>query len=296
VSVRVAVVQAAPVVLDAAASVEKACALVAEAAAQGARLILLPEAFIPLFPSSCWAHACARWAPEATELFTRLHDQAVEIPGPHTERLGEAARAAGAWVAIGVNERSALRRGTLWNTLLVLAPDGSVAIRHRKLLPTMHERVFWGQGRGDDMTVAETGFGRVGGLICWENFMPAARRRLHLAGVDFYLAPTGDDRELWAAAMRTFAFEAGAFVLSSCQYLRRDDFPADFPMRERLEGCPEVLIPGGSVIVDPHGAVLAGPVRGREEILVADCDPAAIVAARRVFDAAGHYDRPDVLG
>ncbi|MDX6646422.1 MAG: nitrilase [Miltoncostaeaceae bacterium] len=293
-NVRVAVVQAAPVVLDAGASVEKACGLIAEAAAAGARLILLPEAFVPLFPSSCWAHACARWAPEATELFLRLHDQAVEIPGPHTERLGEAARAAGAWVAIGVNERSAARAGTLWNTLLVLSPQGEVAIRHRKLLPTMQERVFWGQGRGDDLIVAETGFGRVGGLLCWENFMPAARRRLHLAGVDFYLAPTADDRELWAASMRAFAFEAGAFVLSSCQYLRRDDFPDDFPLRAQLEACPEVLIPGGSVIVDPHGAVLEGPVRGREEILIADCDRDAIVAARRVFDVAGHYERPDI--
>jgi nitrilase len=197
-------------------------------------------------------------------------------------------------VAIGVNERSATRAGTLWNTLLVLSPDGEVAIRHRKLMPTMQERVFWGQGIGDDLVVAQAEFGRIGGLLCWENFMPAARRRLHLAGVDFYLAPTADDRELWAAAMRVFAFEAGAFVLSPCQYLRREDFPDDFPLRAELDGCSEVLIPGGSVIADPAGRLLAGPVHGEEAILVADCDPAAIVAARRVFDVAGHYDRPEL--
>jgi nitrilase len=293
-SVRVAVVQAAPVVLDAAASVAKACDLIGEAGARGARLILLPEAFVPLFPSSRWAHACARWSPEATELYRRLYENAVEIPGPHTERLGAAAHRARAWVGIGVNERSAARAGTLWNTLLVLSPDGDVAVRHRKLVPTLHERVFWGHGPGDDLDVARSDFGRIGGLICWENFMPAARQRLYRAGVDFYLAPTADDRELWTAAVRTFAFEAGAFVLSAVQYLPKAAFPADFPLAEELEACSDPLIPGGSMIADPHGAVLAGPVHGREEILTADCDPAAIVASRRVFDVAGHYERPDV--
>jgi nitrilase len=296
VSVRVAVVQATPVVLDADASVAKACDLVAEAAALGARIILLPEAFVPLFPSSRWAHACARWSPEATELFGRLHANAVVVPGPHTEQLGEAARSAGAWVGIGVNERSATRVGTLWNTLLVLDPAGHVAIRHRKLVPTLHERVFWGPGPGDDLDVVATEHGRVGGLICWENFMPAARERLYRAGVDFYLAPTADDRELWTAAVRTFAFEGGAFVLSAVQYLPRAAFPEDFPLRAELDACPDVLIPGGSVIADPHGTLLAGPVYGREDILVADCDPAAIVASRRVFDVAGHYRRPDLDG
>jgi nitrilase len=293
-AVRAAVVQATPAPLDGPASVAKACELIGEAGALGARLILLPEAFVPLFPSSCWAHACARWSPEATELYRRLHENAVEVPGPLTERLGEAARRAGAWVGIGVNERSATRPGTLWNTLLVLSSDGEVAIRHRKAVPTLHERVFWGPGPGDDLDVVEAGFGRVGGLICWENFMPAARARLHRGGVDFYLAPTGDDRELWAAAMRVFAFEAGAFVLSAVQYLPRSAFPDDFPLRAELEACGDVLIPGGSLIADPHGALLAGPVYGGEEILVADCDPDAIVASRRVFDVAGHYSRPDL--
>ncbi len=295
-AVRVAVVQATPVPLDGPASVAKACDLIGEAGALGARLVLLPEAFVPLFPSSRWAHACARWSPEATELYRRLYENAVEVPGPLTERLGEAARRTGAWVGIGVNERSAARAGTLWNTLLVLSPEGDVAIRHRKLVPTLCERVFWGPGPGDDLDVVDAGFGRIGGLICWENFMPAARTRLHRGGVDFYLAPTADDRDLWVAAARTFAFEAGAFLLSAIQYLPRDAFPADFPLPAELEACPEVLIPGGSLIADPHGALLAGPVYGAEEILIADCDPDAIVASRRLFDVAGHYSRPDLEG
>ena len=294
-SVRVAVVQATPVVLDGPASVAKACRLIEEAGRAGARLVALPEGFVPIMPRSCWGHRYGLIvSPRSAELHRRLWENAVEIPGPHTDALGEAARRAGAWVGIGVNERDLTRPGTLWNTLLWLSPDGSVAGRHRKLMPTMHERIFWGQGAGDDLDPIATDFGRIGGLICWENFMPAARRRLHLGGVDFYLAPTADDRDIWAAAMRTFAFEAGAFVLSPVQYLERSHFPDDFPMRDDLDECPDVHYSGGSLIADPWGTLLAGPAHGGEEILYADCDPARILEARRVLDTAGHYDRRDL--
>lgn len=293
-SVRVAVVQATPVVLDAEATVDKACALIGEAGVAGARIVALPETFVSLYPSSRWAHACAAFSGAAAELHRRMWAAAVDVPGPATERLGAAARRAGAWVAIGVNERDSARPGTLWNTLVWLAPDGSLAGRHRKLMPTLHERVFWGLGEGDDLGVHRTDFGRLGGLICWENFMPEARRALHRQGVDFYLAPTADDRDIWVAAMRTFAFEAGAFVLSPVQYLRRDHFPADFPLADELAACPDELLRGASVIADPWGNLLAGPVCGREEILYADCDPGAIIAARRVLDTAGHYRRPEL--
>jgi nitrilase len=293
-SVRVAVVQATPVVLDAEASVAKACELIGEAGGGGARLIALPEVFVSLYPSSRWAHAAATFSGAASELHRRMWDGAVDVPGPLTERLGAAARRAGAWVAIGVNERDSARPGTLWNTLVWLSPDGRMAGRHRKLMPTLHERVFWGMGAGDDLGVHRADFGRLGGLICWENFMPEARVALHRQGVDFYLAPTADDRDVWVAAMRTFAFEAGAFVLSPVQYLRRDHFPDDFPLPDELAACPDELLQGASLIADPWGNLLAGPVSGREEILYADCDPGAIIAARRVFDTGGHYRRPDV--
>ena len=293
-SVRVAVVQATPVVLDAEGSVSKACDLIGEAGAGGARIIALPEVFVALYPNSRWAHACAGFGPAPAELHRRLWANSVDVPGPLTERLGAAARRARAWVAIGVNERDSKRPGTLWNTLIWLAPDGTLARRHRKLMPTLHERVFYGQGDGDDLNAIPSEYGRLGGLICWENFMPEARRHLHREGVDFYVAPTADDRDIWVAAMRTYAFEAGAFVLSPVQYLRRDHFPDDFPLAEELASCPDELLSGASLIADPWGNLLAGPVSGREEILYADCDIGQIIAARRVFDTAGHYHRPDV--
>lgn len=289
------VVQATPVVLDGAASVARACALIAEAGAGGARVIALPEGFVPLMPRPCWGHRYGETMSEAAaELHARLWDNAVDLRGPLAARLADAAGRAGAWVAIGVNERDDRRPGSLWNTLLWLSPDGRVAGRHRKLVPTMHERSFWGQGPGDDLVVHESPAGRLGGLICWEAFMPAARRRLHLAGADMLLVPTADDRDLWIASMRAFAFEAGAYVLSPVQWLRTSDFPSDFPLRDALAECPDVLMSGGSVIVDPLGEVLAGPVRAREEILYADCDPARVLRARRVLDTAGHYDRPEL--
>jgi nitrilase len=294
-SIRVAVVQATPVVLDGPASVEVACARIAEAGAAGARVIALPEGFVPLMPRPCWGHRYGETMNAAAgELHRRLWENAVDPAGPLAARLARAARDAGAVVAIGVNERAGTRPGTLWNTLLWLSPDGRVAGRHRKMVPTMHERSFWGAGAGDDLGPIDAGPVRLGGLICWENFMPAARRRLHLAGVDMMVAPTADDRDLWTAAMRAFAFEAGAFVLSPVQYLRRDHFPADFPLAEALAECPETLMSGGSVIVDPWGEVIAGPVHGREEILYADCDLDRILSARRVLDTAGHYDRPGI--
>lgn len=295
--VRAAVVQATPVVLDGPASVERACELIARAAARGARLIALPEGFIPLMPRPCWGHRYAdTMSPQAAAVHRVLWENAVDLGGPLAARLGEAARTAGAWVAIGVNEREDRRPGTLWNTLVWFAPDGRVAGRHRKLVPTMHERSVWAQGAGDDLDPIPTPLGRLGGLICWETFMPGARRHLQRAGVDILVTPTADDRDLWTAAVRTFAFESGCFVLSSTQYLRRDHFPADFPLADALAGCPEVLMGGGSVIVDPWGTVLAGPVHGREEILVADLEMSRILAARRVLDTAGHYDRPELWG
>lgn len=293
-NIKVAVVQATPVILDAQASVAKACDLIGQAGASGAKLIALPEVFVSLYPSSRWAHAAAKFTGAAAELHRQMWAAAVDAPGPLTDKLGAAARRAKAWVAIGVSERDSNRPGTLWNTLLWFSPDGKLAHRHRKLMPTLHERVFWGQGAGDDLEPLQADFGRLGGLICWENFMPAARRQLHRGGVDFYLAPTADDRDIWMAAMRTFAFEAGAFVLSPVQYLRRADFPADFPLAEELATCPDELLVGNSVIADPWGNVIAGPVAGREEILYADCDTREIIAARRVFDVAGHYSRPEI--
>ena len=286
-SVRVACVQAEPVVFDRAATIEKLARLAAEAAAGGAGLALFPETFVPVYPSNRWARHLAH-GNEGAGLWARLAQQAVEIPGPHAEALGAAARDAGIWLAVGVNE---LERGTIYNTLLVFAPDGTLALQHRKLVPTNHERLVWGAGDGRGLETVDAGFAKLGGLICWENLMPLARFALYERGVEIYLAPTADDGEAWHDSIRHIAREARAFVLSCCVYQRASSYPADVPLAEG----DELVGRGGSAIVAPTGEYLAGPLWDEEGILFADLEPSDLYAARQRFDPAGHYHRPDVL-
>jgi nitrilase len=292
-TVRVAAVQATPVILDLDASVEKACELIAEAAGEGARLVVLPECFLPLYPSNAWARdasAFGGW----DELWQRLWENSVDIPGPQVDRLARACAEHDAWVAIGVNERESERPGTLYNTLLVVGPEGP-ALRHRKLMPTHHERLFHGIGAGDDLDVVETPAGRVGGLICWENRMPLARYAVYRRGPQVWVAPTADDSDGWLASMRHIAIESGAYVVSVPQYIPASAFPGDFPV-ELPEG-KEVFGRGGAAIIEAaSGELIAGPLYDAEGILVADCDLSRGLAAKRWFDVAGHYSREDVLG
>jgi len=215
----------------------------------------------------------------------QLAAQAVELPN---EGLASAARDAGIWLAVGVNE---LERGTLYNSLLLYAPDGSLALHHRKLVPTNHERLVWGQGDGRGLETVETDAGVVGGLICWENLMPLARFALYERGVELYLAPTAEDSDGWHDTIRHIARESRAFVLSCCVFQRASGYPADIP----LAAGDELVGRGGSAIVAPGGSYLAGPLWDEEGILYADLDPAQMYAARQRFDPAGHYHRPDVL-
>ena len=292
-TVRVAAVQATPVILDLEASVDKTCRLLGEAAGQGAKLAVLPETFLPLYPSNAWAQAASSFA-GWDELWTRLWENSVDVDGPEVERLAAACREHDIWCAIGVNERESERPGTLYNALLVIGPEG-VALRHRKLMPTHHERLFHGIGAGDDLDVAETSAGRVGGLICWENRMPLARYAVYRQGPQIWVAPTADDSDGWLASMRHIAIESGAFVVSVPQYIPAAAFGDDFPVP--LPDGKAVFGRGGAVIVSPdEGDVLAGPLYDEEGILVADCDLRASLAAKRWFDAAGHYSREDVLG
>jgi nitrilase len=289
--VRVAAVQATPVVLDADASVEKATALVAECAARGACLAVLPEAFVPLYPSGSWARHAAGFE-GFDDLWRRLWDNSVDVPGPLVEKLVNTCREHDIICAIGVNEREQDRPGSIYNTLLVLGPTGLLA-KHRKLMPTMQERLFHGVGAGDDLDVVATPIGRIGGLICWENRMPLARYALYRKGPQIWLAPTADDSEGWQATMSHIAIESGAFVVSVPQYIPRAAFPEDFPAP--LSDA-EVLGRGGAAIFEPTGgAALAGPLYDREGIVVADCDLARGLAAKRWFDVAGHYSREDAL-
>jgi nitrilase len=291
-TVRVAAIQATPVVLDAGGSVEKAVRLLGEAAAQGAELAVLPETFVPLYPSNRWAKATASFG-GADELWERLWANSVDVPGPHVDRLVTACAELGIHCAIGVNEREAARPGSLYNTLLLIGPEG-LLLRHRKLMPTHHERLFHGVGAGDDLGVAETPLGRVGGLICWENRMPLARWAVYQGGPQLWVAPTADDSDGWLATVRHIAIESGAWVVSVPQFIPRAAFPDDFPIA--LPDDAEIFGRGGAAIVEPtEGEIVAGPLYDEEGILVADCDLRRGLHAKRWFDAVGHYGRSEVL-
>lgn len=279
-------------ILDAAATVEKACRLLGEAAADGVRLAVLPEAFVPLYPSNAWAKGAASFG-GWDELWERLWESSVDVPGPLTDRLVEACREHHIHCAIGVNERESERPGSLYNTLLLLGPDGLLH-KHRKVMPTMQERLFHGIGAGDDLEVVATAAGRIGGLICWEARMPLARYAVYRRGPQVLVVPTADDSDGWLASMRHIAIESGAFVVSVPQYIPASAFPDAFPVT--LPAGKEVFGNGGAAIVEPRfGQVIAGPLYGEEGMVVTDCDLRICLHAKRWFDAVGHYSREDVL-
>jgi nitrilase len=289
--VRVAAVQAAPVYLDRAKTVDKACALIAEAGGAGARLVVFGETFVPGYPDWVWRTnpwSDAKW-------FARLQDQSVVVPSETTERLGDAARVSGAYVAIGIDERDAVG-STLYNSLLYLGPDGTVLGVHRKLMPTGGERLVWGMGDGSGLGVHNTDFGRLGGLICWENYMPLARAALYAQGIDVYVAPTWDNSDAWVPTLRHIAREGRIHVIGVTPCQRGSDVRGAFAGLDAIYGGDDDwLSRGNTTIVGPDGDVLAGPLVGEEGILYADIDPARARADRRMFDPAGHYSRPDVL-
>jgi nitrilase len=291
-TVRVAAIQATPVILDAEATIEKAIGLLGAAADDGARVVAFPETFVSLYPSNAWAKAAASFS-GWDELWERLWDESVDVPGPLTERLAEACREHDLLCGIGINERESERPGTIYNAYVLIGPDG-VLHRHRKLMPTMQERIFHGVGAGDDLAVVETDRGRIGGLICWENRMPLARYGVYRGGPQIWLAPTADDSDGWLASVRHIAIESGAFVASIPQYIPAAAFPDDFPVP--LPDGREVFGNGGAAIVEPQeGEIIAGPLRGEEGIVAADCDLRVGLHAKRWFDAVGHYAREEVL-
>jgi nitrilase len=293
--VKVACIQAEPVVLDRTATIDKLERLAGEAAGAGAQLLVFPEAFVPAYPSSRWAKALASWdEPAAKEAFALLARESVAVPGPDAERIGAVAREHGIWMITGVTEVDPERPSTLYNTLLYHAPDGSLAGRHRKLVPTNHERLIWGQGDGEGLRAFETPLGRVGGLICWENYMPLARFALYESGVEIYVASTADDSDTWQATLVHIARESRSFVVAPSHFQRASAYPGDFPLRDLIEGAGTIGR-GGSAVLDPDGSYLAGPLYDQEGILYAVLDPARLWQERQRFDPAGHYHRPDVL-
>ena len=294
-AVTVACVQAEPVILDLERTLDKLEDLAAEAAGKGAELVVFPETFVPVYPSSRWAKAFAGWENAgAKETFARLAQNSVAVGGPSEQRLAACARELGIWLVTGVNEVEPERPGTIYNALLYHAPDGTLALHHRKLVPTNHERLIWGQGDGRGLTAVETGFGRVGGLVCWENYMPLARFALYEAGVEIYIASTADDGDAWQSTLVHIARESRAYVVSPSAFQRASSYPDDFGLASEIEGAG-VLGRGGSAILAPDGSYLAGPLYDEEGILYAELDPVRLLAERQRFDPVGHYHRPDVL-
>ena len=292
----VAAAQISPVFLDRDATIDRACAAIAQAADRGARLIVFPEAFVPGYPMWVWQIASGR-TQELRALYAELLDQSVSIPSAAVEPLRQAARDAGAYVAIGINERNTEASGTsLHNSLLFIGSDGEILGVHRKLVPTAGERLVHAQGDGASLTAYDTSIGRLGGLICWENYMPLARQALYNCGVHLYVAPTWDRGEPWLSTLRHVAKEGRVYVIGCCSAMRVADLPDRFGFKSSIPVSTDGWInPGDSMIVDPDGKVIAGPLHESQDILFAEVDPQKITGPRWQLDVAGHYARPDVL-
>lgn len=291
-TVRAAVIQDAPVAFDVDATIGKVEALVAQAAAQEAQLAVFPEAFVGGYPKGAdFGARVGMRLPQGRDEFQRYHRGAIDVPGPETVRLGELARAHQMHITIGVIERDG---GTLYCTVLFFGADGALLGKHRKTMPTAMERLIWGFGDGSTLTVVPTALGRMGAVICWENYMPQLRLAMYAQGIQLYCAPTVDDRETWLPTMRHIALEGRCFVLSSCQFAKRSDFPADY---NPLQGNdPDtILIRGGSCIISPLGEVLAAPLFDQVAILTADLDLDEITRGHYDLDVVGHYARPDIF-
>jgi nitrilase len=292
----VGVVQRPPVLLDREASLTNAVKGLHEAAEQGCALVVFPEAYVPGYPAWIWG---LRPGPDyglTSEIHARLLLNSIDLDSDELEPLRGAAADRGVTAVVGVHERDEhFGGGTLYNTLVTIGPDGSILNRHRKLVPTNPERMVWGMGDGSGLVVVDTAIGRIGGLICWENYMPLVRYALYTQGVDVYVASTWDSGDTWIATMRHIAAEGRCWVIGSGCSLRSEDIPSSFPGRDRLWADTDWVNPGDSVVVAPGGRVVAGPLHQEHGILLAEIEPARAVADRRTLDVAGHYARPDIF-
>lgn len=290
--IKAAVVQAAPVLFDTPKTLTKLGALTRDAAGQGADLIVFPEAFVGGYPKGLdFGARLGLRSAEGREDFRRYFESAIDVPGAEASRIGEIARDNGVHMVVGVIERDG---GTLYCSTLTYAPSGKLLYKHRKLMPTALERLVWGFGDGSTIGVVDTPIGRIGSVICWENYMPLLRAAMYAQGVELYCAPTVDDRDAWLPTMRTIALEGRCFVISACQYFTRDDGPADYAPIQG-DDPSTVLIRGGSSISDPLGNVLVEPDFTGETIKVAEIDRRVITRGRYDLDVVGHYARPDIF-
>lgn len=295
--VNVAAVQAAPVLFDKAATIEKIASLTAQAKQQNAEVVLFPEAFVPAYPRGLSFGMVVGSRNEAgRELWIRYWDNALVVPSKEIDQLAKIAKQNQVYLSVGIIEKDGeFGGGTLYCTQLYFSPDGQLLGKHRKLKPTGSERLIWGEGDGSSLPVFPTPIGNMGGLTCWENYMPAARLAMYAQGIELYLAPTADQRPTWQSTMQHIACEGRCFVIGCNQYVTKSMYPTDLETYEELADQPEVMCRGGSVIISPLGEVLAGPLWDQEGILVAQLDSRDIVKGKLDFDVVGHYARPDVF-
>ncbi|WP_442785826.1 carbon-nitrogen hydrolase family protein [Lentibacillus sp. Marseille-P4043] len=294
---KVAVVQAGSEVMDKEKGVKKVIRLIEEAEENNAKIIVFPEAFIPAYPRGMsFGAVVGSRTSEGRRDFYNYWNNSITVPGPETEQIGKAVKKAGAYAVIGVIEKDDDDgQGTLYCTALFFGPDGKLLGKHRKLKPTGSERLIWGEGDGSTMPVFDTPYGKIGSLICWENYMPLARTAMYAKGVQIYIAPTADARDTWFASMRHIAAEGRCFVLSCNQYMTKEMFPEEIASRDEFKKLPNELTRGGSCIVDPLGEYIAEPVFGEEKIIYGDINLGKIAEGKFDFDVVGHYSRPDIF-
>ena len=294
-TMRIAAAQASPVYLDREKTIHKVCGLIMEASSKSAKLIVFPEAFVPGYPDWTWVVPNYR-GDVLNNLYSKLLENSVSVDRGRLDTICRAAKSGKIWVVLGVHERnSEASDKSLYNSVVMIDDNGFICHVHRKLIPTGGERMVWGQGQGDDLKVVSSSFASIGSLICWENYMPLARQALYNQGMEILAAPTWDKSDNWIQSMQHIAREGGTYVISSCMALRMDDIPDAMGFREFYPGDREWINTGRSCIISPKGKILAGPIEEKEEIIYADFDPEEIASAKRLFDAAGHYSRPDVF-
>ncbi len=294
-TIKVAAVQATPVFLNKQKTVEKACVIIEEAAENGARLVVFPEAFIPGYPDWVWLIPNSKGA-ELNKLFTELVENSVSVPDNSTDLLCKAAKENNINVVMGMNERNTeSSNGSIYNSLLFINDKGEIIGKHRKLIPTGGERLIWARGDGNTLNSFQTTVGKLGGLICWENFMPLARNAMYELGTQILASPTWDKSSNWLISMQHIAREGGLFIISACMAIRKDDIPDVYSFKQLYPADREWINTGNSCIVGPNGKIIAGPLEAKEGILYADINLDDIISAKRMFDAAGHYARPDVF-
>ena len=294
--VKVAVIQKPPVLLNRSRTIEVALNSIDEAVGEGASLLVFPEAYIPGYPTWIWRLRPGGDGSVTGEIHARLRENAVDLDAGDLQPIQDAAAKHGVTIVIGINERDSRFSGTtLFNTVVVIGPDGALLNRHRKLMPTNPERMVWGMGDASGLRVVNTPAGRLGALICWENYMPLARYALYAQDIEIYIAPTWDTGESWLATMRHIAKEAGCWVIGTATALQGSDVPSDFPDRDKLYTEDEWINDGDAVVIKPMGAIAAGPLNRQKGILYAEIDTETARRARRSLDVSGHYSRPDIF-